>query len=402
MATAGPSPERPTSFRSIYLAVFAFVVLSVVTLLAAERGLQSHFEGAVAAAAKVRPADGSVSQQIRERVGALIGDSAWTRIWGVEVRTLVIGNDGTLLYPLGPRGEGPGQEDPTSASREAARVLPARTDVAVELPLGALLSGAILVLYGAILIQLLFLHHRRGERLERQRIEAAVAARNEAAERAAKIEGELERVRTRLGEVEPSERAHADEIQRLQTERGELAGKLRDLAEREAELRARASRTSELDQERQSLEELLEEAMEDLGQKDAEIQSLQDRLRRAARAGPAGGARQRAAEHLGRRLRTLYKGLDFDERAIQDLLVLGDESLRLRAEEAIKRLADGSDAASVRRKVGGLPAHLSIYELGFAGKGRIYYLRGENRRHRVLAVGGKNSQNADLEYLSRL
>ncbi len=56
----------------------------------------------------------------------------------------------------------------------------------------------------------------------------------------------------------------------------------------------------------------------------------------------------------------------------------------------------------MRRKVGGLPNHLTIFELGFAGKGRIYYTRGETRAYRVLAVGGKASQKIDLEYLSRL
>ena len=62
--------------------------------------------------------------------------------------------------------------------------------------------------------------------------------------------------------------------------------------------------------------------------------------------------------------------------------------MKLKAEEAIKRLADGSDAAAIRRKVGGLPPHLSIFELGFAGKGRIYYTRG---RQRALprALGGR-------------
>jgi hypothetical protein len=40
--------------------------------------------------------------------------------------------------------------------------------------------------------------------------------------------------------------------------------------------------------------------------------------------------------------------------------------------------------------------------MGFAGKGRIYYLRSESGRHRVLLVGGKASQTKDLEYLSRL
>jgi predicted nuclease with TOPRIM domain len=401
MASPGPRPERPSSLRSITLAVFAFVILSVGTLRAAERGLQRYFEGAVAGALKVRPAEGSVSQQIREGVAALLEGSPWTRIGGVEVRALVIGADGTLLYPLGRRGGGPEQADPRAVFHEAARVLPASADVAVELPLGGPLSGAILALYGTLLVQLLFLQYRRATRRERQRIEEAVAARNEAAERAAKIEGELERVRSRLAEVEPSERAHADEIRRLQGERGELVARLRELAARESELRAQASRASELDQERQSLEELLEEAMEDLGQKDAEIQSLQDRLRSAARATPAGSARQRAAEHLGRRLRTLYKALDFDERAIQDLLALGDETLRLRAEEAVKRLCDEPETAAVRRKVGGLPAGLAVFELAFAGKGRIYYARGEGGRHRILAVGAKNTQNADLEYLAR-
>jgi hypothetical protein len=52
--------------------------------------------------------------------------------------------------------------------------------------------------------------------------------------------------------------------------------------------------------------------------------------------------------------------------------------------------------------VGGLPPQLAIYELGFAGKGRIYYLRADSGRYRILLIGGKATQKADLEYLSRL
>ena len=105
---------------------------------------------------------------------------------------------------------------------------------------------------------------------------------------------------------------------------------------------------------------------------------------------------------LARRLRTLYKSCDFDDRAIDDLAALGDESLRLRAEEAVKRLAEEPETAAVRRKVGGLPAGLAIFELGFAGKGRVYYVRNERGGFRILAVGGKATQKQDLEYLSRL
>ena len=52
--------------------------------------------------------------------------------------------------------------------------------------------------------------------------------------------------------------------------------------------------------------------------------------------------------------------------------------------------------------VGGLPPHLSIFELGFAGGGRIYFTRGRVRRHRILRVGTKATQKPDLEFLSRL
>ena len=138
-------------------------------------------------------------------------------------------------------------------------------------------------------------------------------------------------------------------------------------------------------------------------QKDGAIQQLEDRLKHASRKQAAEGrGRSRGAERLGKRLRTLYKNLEVDERAVSDLAALGDESQRLRAEEGLKRLDDDPETAAIRRKVGGLPPQLSIFELGFAGKGRIYYARSERGGYRILAIGGKASQKQDLEYLSRL
>ena len=124
------------------------------------------------------------------------------------------------------------------------------------------------------------------------------------------------------------------------------------------------------------------------------------RLKTAAKR-PSGG-RTRAPEQLVKRMRALYRNLEVEDRAIDDMLALGDENLRLRAEESLKRLDEDPEAAGVRRKVGGLPSQLSIFELGFAGKGRIYYTRGKQRPFRILALGGKASQKQDLEYLSRL
>ena len=129
---------------------------------------------------------------------------------------------------------------------------------------------------------------------------------------------------------------------------------------------------------------------------------MQDRLKNAARKEPKASSRAREAERLTRRMRTLYKNLEFDDRAISDLVALRDETMKLRAEEAMKRLSEDSDTATVRRKVGGLPPHLSIFELGYAGKGRIYYTRREKGGYQVRAIGAKNTQNQDLDYLSGL
>jgi hypothetical protein len=398
--TARSTLDRIGSFRVIYAGIFAYVVLSIASLQVAEVLLDRHFRSAVLEATRVSPAEGRVVPQIQARVQSVARGSLWVRLGGVRVSPLVLGADGrTPIYLEGrtlPPPPGLGDDSPFA---EADRLLPAIGDVTVSVPLDSLLAGSIFVAYGAVLVPWLFAHHRRTAWREAALVEAAVAARDAAAERARSIQSDLEKVRDRLARLEPAERAQAGEIQELQHEREALHAKLRELSEREARLREQLVRTSELERERQALEDLLEEAVQDLGQKEREIGELQERLRHAARS-PAGG--RRSAEQLGRRLRALYRNLEIDDRVVEDMAALGDESLRLRAEEALKRLDAGAESAGVRRKVGGLPPGLAIFELGFAGKGRIYFCRGRQRPHRVLAIGGKASQKADLEYLSRL
>ncbi len=394
--------DRLASFRVIYIAIFAFVLLYVVSVAGARLVLDSYFRAAVAEAVRVSPADGPVLAQIQQRVGDLVQGSIWTRFAGVRVNVFVLGADGrTPLYLGGRTLPPPPSADPGAAAAAAQRLLPASADVLVSVPADSLLSAAIFVGYGAILVPGLFVYYRSLGRREQERLTQAMSARDTSAQRARAIQAELDEVRRRLGALEPSESAPVQAIQEREAEREGLRRKLNELAEREVELRASAARAGELEQEHLTLEELLEEAMEDVGHKEDEIRSLQDRLKRASKPAPRSG-HTRSVEQLTRRMRTLYKNLEIDPRAIGDMLELGDETMRLKAEEGLKRLADDPETAAVRRKVGGLPAQLSIFELGFAGKGRIYYTRGQQQRYRVLAIGAKNTQKTDLEYLSRL
>jgi SMC interacting uncharacterized protein involved in chromosome segregation len=254
----------------------------------------------------------------------------------------------------------------------------------------------VLVGYAGLLITVLALYTRRLAGREVERLAELALARDALAARTTSIESELGAVRSRLDEVEPENEIQAEEIDALQRERSELQRRLAGLEQREVELRSGSARAQKLDEERRALEELLEEASQELSSKDEELTELRSQSRRAGRRAA------RDEELIARRLRALYKNLEVDDRAIRNLVDLGDEAKRLRAEEAIKRLSDEPETATVRRKVGGLPPHLSIFELGFADKGRIYYTAGKARRFRVLAIGAKNSQKTDLEYLSRL
>jgi hypothetical protein len=392
--------DRLTAFRVVYVGILAYVVLSVAVLEIAESGLRNHFQQAVETATQVSPAEGPVVPQIQGRIRELLDTSFWTSLGGVRVQPLVLGADlRTPIYLVGVTTPPPPRQGPTDF-QEAQRLLPPAVNVEVDVPADSLLAGAVWVGFGALLVPLLFLQQRAMARREAALYSEAVTARDATIERARSIQIELEKVRSRLGRLEPAERAQQEEIETLERERADLTHKLEELARREQSLRDRSVRHGDLERERRALEDLLDEAVQDMEQKDQEIETLQERLKTAAKAPPSG--RARATEQLVKRMRALYRNLEVEDRAINDILALGNENLRLRAEESLKRLDEDSEAAGVRRKVGGLPSQLSIFELGFAGKGRIYYTRGVQRPFRILAVGGKASQKQDLEYLSRL
>jgi len=390
--------ERLASFRFTYLSIFIFLAAYAFTMEGFEGVMGQHFETAVLAAADLDPSEGAAIARIQQGIGEVIRESRWIRFGGVRVRPIVLGADGkTVLYaggrPVTPPAVPGGMADPT--------LLPVTVEVDVSVPLSSVVANAILVVYAGLLVTILFVYTRTLTRREEIRLGEVVAARDAVSERALTIETELETVREHLARIEPETEVSPEEITALEEDRRQLTVKLAQLELREGELRARSSRIQSLEEERRTLEEFLDEAMQELGQKDNEIQSLERRIKKVR---SSSGAREsgRPAESLAKRLRTLYKNLEFDDRAVADLLRYREEATKLKAEEALKRLSDEAENLMVRRKVGGLPPHLSIFELGFAGKRRLYFTKGRQRRHRILAMGAKNTQKADLEYLSRL
>ena len=407
---AEPTParlalERKSPFRVIYLSMVVLLLLYIYTVKAVETSLRSHFEDVVAESVTMDLETPVPSMQIKALLDARVKGSPWIRIGEARAFVVVLAKDqASILYVDGkiPPVEMHAGRTPAEWAEVNANILPPVTHIRFSVPHNTMLSNSILILYASLFFTILYLYYRGITELEDRVIAEAVEARDDAAESAVRIEHEIERLRDRALEVEPSDQEHREEVGELHTERRRLERELAALAVRERELRGQAGLARKLEEETRALENLLEEATSDLDAKDEEINQLMQNLKRANRSSGGAAGSARGVESLGKRLRTLYSNLEFDDRAIESLVALENDSVKLRAEECIKRLSEDAENVGIRRKMGGLPKHLSIYEIGFAGKRRIYYMKGEKLRFRILLIGAKNTQESDVGLLARL
>lgn len=404
---------RDFSFRSIALAILGFVFLYVFTLRGVEL-LVRHQVGALLTRGVMAQSDDLLSGDVRyddfaaRKVGE-VRALAWLRTLtrlGLDLSIRIQTQQGQALYPhlreWFPTDSVAAAASPSGASAPLARETLARENyrllregivIQVDATIGnnTWLANGILVLYLFGLLQILWVQ-ARGFVLHSEEEKLALAERleGEQTERVATIEGELSRVRERLKDAVRDEGEQATRIRDLEREKQLLEERLGGWSWQDA---------TELEKELERLEAQLREAQGERARQEQGIREMQERIHSREQK-PVPRARAREADLLERRLRTLYKNLDFENRVVADLINLGDDDALLRAEEAIKRLNDRDENLPIRRKVGGLERR-NVFELGFGGKGRIYYSHAEGGRARIILVGAKNTQDKDLAYLRR-
>ena len=397
--------DRIYSFRSTFAVIAGLILLYTFTIRAVEAHLLSHFENRMRDAIEISDYRRPVTTQIQMRINYIMKQSLWISVGGVNVAPTILGRDGsTLIYVSGGRSQPPAERHIyEEILLDAERLLPATAYLTVSVPHNSILANSILIVYAALAMQILWLRNLANARRQRTMLEEAMENRVKTEQRARTIEAELDQMRRQFHSIESTDPEHISEVNQLRDERKTLESKLAALESRELELRDSAARASELGHEIHALEDLLEEASEDLENRDDAIRDLETSLKRASKdvANQEAG-RAREADVLSKRYGTLYRNIEVDDRALQDIVALRDEAMKLKCEEKLKRLNDEAENVTVRRKVGGIPPHLTIFEMGFAGKGRIYYMKGSQRRFRVLNVGAKNTQNAAIEYLRKL
>lgn len=110
----------------------------------------------------------------------------------------------------------------------------------------------------------------------------------------------------------------------------------------------------------------------------------------------------KAIQIAGKRFETLYKNLKFADRAFEGFIEL-NEDLKIKAEEMIQLLNHDPGQVSIKRKVFiGKRDKKNIMEVIFGYKGRLYFRNLKDSRIEVLAIGTKNTQAREIEFLNKL
>jgi hypothetical protein len=192
-------------------------------------------------------------------------------------------------------------------------------------------------------------------------------------------------------------------MESLQTERENLNTQIKKLRTVLEDQKRKSDRNEDdLIEEVEALEGKLSENLSLQNTQMAEIERLRDSIQ-GDKKGRQKDDRQKvkASDSVKKRFSTLYKNITIHDRSISGFVDL-NEDLKIKAEEVIHQLNDDPGVVTIKRKVFGRKGHQTVFEVIFAYKGRLYFRNAKDRRVEVLAVGTKNTQARELDFLARL
>lgn len=303
---------------------------------------------------------------------------------GFAVRVSVATPSGKLVYPspIEPLEEVP--SDPRRVAVENFAILNAGLTVHVEARLehNRFISNFVLGVYVSAALMALLVHYWSAGR------------------KIGRVEAERSREMDRLVTLE---QVNTVRLSELQQQRERLTVELENLKSALRDERERAERNEDdLFGEIESLEEKLAENLGLQEDQQAELLAFKEKialLEKDQRREDKG--RRKASVLFQKRFGTLYKNILVSERAVDGFVDLNEE-MRLKAEEIIHQLNANPDLVTIKRKVFGKKNRETVLEVVFAYKGRLYFRRDPDRRLEILAIGTKNTQERELEFLASL
>jgi hypothetical protein len=381
------------SFKVLYISVFAPSILYVLTLPYLELWFQHSLtvtlrKNMIRHEFDLLEGKTSLYDEVNRNVNDVLNKSLAIRA-GMEVRVRIRDAGDNVIYPyyehlLFPSQNKEGVSGGTSGTLFDEKGMAVRSktsnvedllqafsdyfqgmkvEVSAKIPVTSWIGSGSLLLFIFLTLILLYLYYLRTSAQEEKRIREMADNLEQEKRTAAEIESELGTARKRLAEIQAQEEEWLREVDRLEEEKDLLETELLDTLE-----------------QREEQKEII------------------DALEVKVAKGEKKPKRAKEEQVMAERFARLYRNLEFDRKAMEDLIGLGDKNMQLQAEEVLKRLNDQDPSLKIRRKIAGVEK-CDAYELGFGSSGRIYYLPSESRRYRVLRIGTKASQNRDLAYL---
>lgn len=373
------------SFKILILCILLPPVLYILTVQSVEKNLKVRYLREIenSCIGDTRPLfDGSVRLQdaVNENINLFLQNKALIS-YGAKVNIAVATKQGTILYPAPFEEEQASllPSDPIRVASDNYSLMNEGLAVRVELKLehNTLLSNAFLSVYVFASVLALYLYYKAG--LRKVRIEEL--------EKSAEIE-----------RLVNTKEIYADNLIALEKEKGNLSAKYEQIRKELKNEKVRAtSNEDEMIAEIVSLEEKMKTNLALQDKQRNEIDALKEKIKRSE----GGKPKAKNFNAVQKRFKTLYKKISINERAITGFMELTDD-LKIKSEEIIHQLNEDPGLVPVKRKVFGAKSREKVLEVIFAYKGRLYFRKPKDSKIEILALGTKNTQAKELEFLSKL
>ena len=325
--------------------------------------------------------NGSIS--LKEAVATNIARYFQTKkilAWGLKARLTVSTKRGKIIYPPVFEEESPlPLPDPMKIAAENYTLMNEGLLLDLDLTLehNTVFANVLLTFYILISVAILNRYYRAGL--------------NKTIQEEQEKEKEIKR-------LQDLEKKRLDSLSYLSKEKDRLNSEYALVKSQFEDVKKRASKNEdEMIEEIMALEEQINQNLARQKQRQDEIDSLTEKLSRYEKERP----KLKASEALQKRFKAIYKNISVRERALSGFIDLTD-NLKIKAEEIIHQLNEDPGLVAVKRKVFGKKGRETVLEVVFAYKGRLYFRRLKDNRIEILAIGTKNVQAKDLQFLDKL
>jgi len=381
---------RFLSFKILALCILLPPLLYIVSAYLLEGRLRDKYAGEIEGICTGDPqllVDGSV--RLKDAVNQNIDHYLQTKgliSLGIKVDVAVRTKRGKLLYPaiFEPEDASALPFEPMRVAAENYALMSEGLVIRVETRFEhfQLLSMLILAFYVFFSLLILYIHYRSAMREIRY----------------ADQEKSLQ-----IDRLRDMERMNAGRLDALTRQREQLKSEFEQLKGVLEDERKKAERNEDdLIEEIEAFEAQLNQNRELQNVQKQQNAELIERIRQYEKGQPKID-KQKAKTSLAvrKRFNTLYKELTIHDRAISGYCELNQE-LKIKAEEIIHQLNQNPGLVTIKRKVFGRKGHQTVFEVIFGYKGRFYFRSTKDKRIEVLAIGTKNTQTRELEYLAKL